>query len=53
VEQAAHVLVALALRHRAQPEPAADPSPLRWWLVTEFLAVRRVARLSGWTSPRR
>jgi len=53
VEQAAHVLVALALWHRAQPEPPADPSPLRWWLVTEFLAVRRVARLTGWTAPRR
>jgi len=53
VEQAAHVLVALGLVHRAQPEPPADPSPLRWWLVREFLAVRRLARLTGWASPRR
>jgi hypothetical protein len=53
VERAAHVLIALALLHRAQPEPAADPSPLRWWLVAEFLAVRRVAHLSGWAAPRR
>jgi len=53
VEQAAHVLVALALWHRAQPEPPADPSPLRWWLVTEFLAARGRALLTGWAAPRR
>jgi hypothetical protein len=53
VEQAAQVLVALALLHRAQPEPPADPSPLRWWLVAEFLAFRRLALLTGGTAPRR
>jgi hypothetical protein len=53
VQQAAHVLVALGLLHRAQPEPPADPSPLRWWLVREFLTVRRRARLTGGASPRR
>ena len=46
VVQAAHVVVALALLHRAQPEPPTDPSPLRWWLVAEFLAVRRLAYLT-------
>lgn len=53
VLHAAQVLVALALLQRAQPEPPADPSPLRWWLVAEFLAVRRVARLTRPASPRR
>jgi hypothetical protein len=53
VLQAAQVLVALAVLHRAQPEPPADPSPLRWWLVGEFLAVRRVARLTAPPAPRR
>lgn len=53
VLQAAQVLVALALLHRAQPEPPADPSPLRWWLFAEFLAVRRVAHLTSMASPRR
>ncbi|MGH7567680.1 MAG: hypothetical protein ACREL9_01730, partial [Gemmatimonadales bacterium] len=43
---AAQVLVALALLHRAQPEPPADPSPLRWFLLGEFLGVRRLARLT-------
>jgi len=47
VERAAHVLVALALRHRAQPEPPVDPSPLRGWLVAEFLTGRRVAYVTG------
>jgi len=51
--QAAQVLVALALLHRAQPEPPADPSPLRWWLLTEFLAVRRLAYLTRRACPRR
>ncbi len=46
VLHAAQVLVALALLQRAQPEPPADPSPLRWWLVAEFLAVRQVARVT-------
>lgn len=53
VLQAAQVLVALALLHRAQPEPPGDPSPLRWWLVGEFLAVRRLALLTRSASPRR
>ncbi len=53
VLQAAQVLVALALLHRAQPEPPADPSPLRWWLVTEFLAFRRIAWLTRPAAPRR
>jgi hypothetical protein len=53
VHQAAQVLVALAGLHRAQPEPPADPSPLRWWLLAEFLAVRRVAHLTRPVSPRR
>ena len=53
VLQAAQVLVALALLHRAQPEPPADPSPLRWWLVAEFLAFRRLALLTRRASPRR
>jgi len=53
VLEAAQVLVALAVLHRAQPEPPADPSPLRWWLVGEFLTVRRVARLTAPRSPRR
>jgi hypothetical protein len=53
VLQTAQVLVALALLHRAQPEPPADPSPLRWWLVAEFLAVRRIAWLTQPRSPRR
>lgn len=53
VLQAAQVLVALALLHRAQPEPPADPSPLRWWLVGEFLAVRRLALLTRPACPRR
>jgi hypothetical protein len=39
-------LVALAVLHRAQPEPPADPSPLRWWLLAEFLAFRRLALLT-------
>lgn len=43
VQQAAHVLIALALLQRAQPEPPADPSPLRGWLVVEFVAFRRLA----------
>lgn len=43
VLQAAQVLVALGLLQRAQPEPPADPSPLRWWLIAEFLAFRHVA----------
>jgi hypothetical protein len=46
VLRAYQVLVALALLHRAQPEPPPDPSPLRWWLVDEFLAFRRLARLT-------
>jgi hypothetical protein len=53
VEQAAQVLVALALLHRAQPEPPADPSPLRWWLLAEFLAFRRLALLTRGPAPRR
>jgi hypothetical protein len=53
VLQAAQVLVALALLHRAQPEPPADPSPLRWWLLAEFLAVRRIAYLTRTAAPRR
>ena len=53
VRQAAQVLVALTLLHRAQPEPPADPSPLRWWLLTEFLAVRRLAYLTRRACPRR
>jgi hypothetical protein len=53
VERAAQVLVALALLHRAQPEPPADPSALRWWLVRRFLAVRHLARLTHRTPPRR
>jgi hypothetical protein len=50
---AAQVLVALALLHRAQPEPPADPSPLRWWLLAEFLAFRRLALLTRRSPPRR
>jgi hypothetical protein len=46
VLRAYQVLVALAMLHRAQPEPSADPSPLRWFLLGEFLAFRRVARLT-------
>jgi hypothetical protein len=46
VLRAAQVLVAVAMLHRAQPEPAADPSPLRWFLLDEFLTFRRVAQLS-------
>ncbi|MBI3108963.1 MAG: hypothetical protein HYY95_25895 [Candidatus Rokubacteria bacterium] len=53
VRQAAQVLGALALLHRAQPEPPADPSPLRWWLLAEFLAFRRLALLTRGTTPRR
>jgi hypothetical protein len=53
VRQAAQVLAALALLHRAQPEPPADPSPLRWWLVAEFLGFRRLALLTRRTAPRR
>ena len=53
VVRAAQVLVALALLHRAQPEPPADPSPLRWWLVAEFLAHRRLALLTRSAAPRR
>lgn len=53
VLQAAQVLVALALLHRAQPEPPADPSPLRWWLVGEFLTVQRLALLTRPRAPRR
>ena len=44
--RAYQVLVALTMLHRAQPEPAADPSPLRWFLLDEFLAFRRLARLT-------
>lgn len=53
VERAAQVLVALTLLHRAQPEPSADPSPLRAWLVGEFLAFRRLAFLTrpGFSPP--
>jgi hypothetical protein len=46
VLRAAQVLVALALLHRAQPGPPADPSPLRGFLFGEFLAFRRLARLT-------
>jgi hypothetical protein len=46
VLRAAQVLVALAMLHRVQPEPAPDPSPLRWFLLDEFLAFRRLARLT-------
>jgi hypothetical protein len=53
VRQAAQVLGALTLLHRAQPEPPADPSPLRWWLRGEFLAFRRRALLMRRTAPRR
>jgi hypothetical protein len=53
VHQAAQVLVALALLHRAQPEPPADPSPLRWWLLAEFLAFRRLVLLTRGRPPRR
>jgi hypothetical protein len=53
VRVAAQVLVALAGLHRAQPEPPADPSPLRWWLLAEFLAVRRLALLTRRSAPRR
>ncbi|OGL07845.1 MAG: hypothetical protein A3I17_05020 [Candidatus Rokubacteria bacterium RIFCSPLOWO2_02_FULL_72_37] len=53
VLEAAQVLVALAVLHRAQPEPPADPSPLRWWLLAEFLAFRRLALLTRRSPPRR
>ena len=53
VLHAAQVLVALALLHRAQPEPPVDPSPLRWWLLAEFLAFRRLAYLTRLATPRR
>jgi hypothetical protein len=46
VERAAHVLVALVLLHRAQPEPPADASALRWFLLAEFLTFRRLAYLT-------
>jgi len=46
VLRAYQVLVALTMLHRAQPEPAADPSPLRWFLLDEFLAFRRLVRLT-------
>jgi hypothetical protein len=53
VERAAHVLIALALLHRAQPEPPADPSPLRGWLMVAFLTFRRLAYVtrSGLSPP--
>ena len=50
---AAQVLVALVVLQRAQPEPPADPSPLRWFLLGEFLAFRRLAYLTRPASPRR
>lgn len=50
---AAQILVALAVLHRAQPEPPSDPSPLRWWLLAEFLAFRRLALLTRGSAPRR
>lgn len=53
VLQAAQVLVALTLLQRAQPEPPSDSSPLRWWLIVEFLAFRRLALLTRRASPRR
>jgi hypothetical protein len=53
VEQAAQVLGALAMLHRAQPEPPADPSPLRWWLTRAFLAVRRPGGRGPRPAPRR
>ncbi|HEX2482845.1 MAG TPA: hypothetical protein VHQ69_13265 [Methylomirabilota bacterium] len=46
VLRAYQVLVAVAMLHRAQPEPAADPSPLRWFLLDQFLTFRRLARLT-------
>jgi len=46
VLRAYQVVVALSMLHRAQPEPPPDPSPLRWFLVDEFLAFRRLARLT-------
>jgi len=53
VQQAASVLIALTMLQRAQPEPSADPSPLRGWLVAEFLAFRRLAAVtrSGFSPP--
>jgi len=39
--------------YRAHPEPPADPSPLRWWLLGEFLAFRRLALLTRGPAPRR
>jgi hypothetical protein len=53
VEQAAQVLGALTMLHRAQPEPPADPSPLRWWLAREFRRSRRPACLLPRPTPRR
>jgi putative transposase len=50
---AAQVLVALALLDRAQPEPPTDPSPLRGFLLAEFLTVRQLAYLTrpGFSPP--
>jgi hypothetical protein len=53
VRTAAQVLASLAVVHRAQPEPPADPSPLRWWLLGEFLAFRHLALLTRRSAPRR
>jgi hypothetical protein len=39
------VLTALAMLHRAQPEPPSDPSPLRWFLTAELALFRRKALL--------
>jgi hypothetical protein len=41
--RALQVLVALAGFARGQPLPPEDPSPLRWWLIAQFLAFRSIA----------
>jgi hypothetical protein len=45
--QALQVLVAIVMLARAQAEPPADPSPLRWFLTGQFRVSRRKALISG------
>jgi hypothetical protein len=44
---ALQVLTGLAVYARAQVVPPEDPSPLRWWLVAQFLAFRSIAFVTG------